>query len=64
MKVAIVGGGIAGLATAHSLLKNTASQDLSVSCTLIEATRHLGGKIRTELVDDFIIEGGPDSFLS
>ena len=64
MKVTIIGGGIAGLATAYSLLKHAASARLPVSCTLIESTHHLGGKIRTELVDDFVIEGGPDSFLS
>ncbi len=64
MKVTIIGGGIAGLATAHSLLKRAESANIPVSCTLLEATQHLGGKIRTELVDDFIIEGGPDSFLS
>lgn len=64
MNVTIIGGGIAGLATAHSLLKHADSANLPVSCTLLESTQYFGGKIRTELIDDFIIEGGPDSFLS
>ena len=64
MKVTIIGGGIAGLATAYSLLKHAALANLPITCTLLESTQHFGGKIRTELIGDFIIEGGPDSFLS
>ncbi len=64
MKVTIIGGGIAGLATAYSLLKHADSANIPVSCTLVESAQHFGGKIMTELIDDFVIEGGPDSFLS
>ena len=32
--------------------------------TLVEADDRLGGKIVTERVDGFVIEGGPDSFLA
>ena len=35
-----------------------------VACTLIEGDSRLGGKILTEQADGFVIEGGPDSFLS
>jgi oxygen-dependent protoporphyrinogen oxidase len=59
-RVVILGGGIAGLAATHSLAQ--AAPDLSVS--LIEGDSRLGGKIVTERVDGFVIEGGPDSFLS
>jgi oxygen-dependent protoporphyrinogen oxidase len=58
--VVIVGGGIAGLAAAHRL----ANAALDVHITLIERVPRLGGKILTEHVDGFIIEGGPDSFLA
>jgi len=57
-RVVIVGGGIAGLAAAHRLLPEAGE------VALIESAPHLGGKIITERVDDFIIEGGPDSFLA
>lgn len=57
--VVIVGAGIAGLAAAHRLAHHT---DLRV--TLLERDGRLGGKIRTERVDGFVIEGGPDAFLS
>src|SRR5437879_8402617 len=62
--VLIVGGGIAGLSAAYGLAENAASHDSLPQCTLIEAAPRLGGKILTERVGDFVIEGGPDSFLS
>ena len=62
--VLIVGGGIAGLSAAYGLAESAASHDSPPSCTLVEAAPRLGGKILTERVGSFVIEGGPDSFLS
>ena len=59
-QVVVVGGGIAGLAAAHRLTRLSPR----VSVTLVEGSERLGGKIVTERVDGFVIEGGPDSFLS
>ncbi|MGH7149786.1 MAG: protoporphyrinogen oxidase [Planctomycetota bacterium] len=56
--VAIVGGGITGLAAAQRLAERGAS------FLLLEAEERLGGKIRTERVEGFVLEGGPDCFLS
>ncbi len=58
--VAIVGGGIAGLAAAHRL--HTLAPELGV--TLLEREAHPGGKIVSERAGGFVIEGGPDCFLS
>ena len=58
MKVAIIGGGVAGLSAAYELHKAGAE------FTLFEASDRLGGVIRTERVGDFLLEGGPDSWLS
>lgn len=58
--VVVVGGGIAGLAAAYRLTQLAPA----VVVTLVEASDRLGGKIVTERVDGFVIEGGPDSFLS
>ncbi len=63
-KVIIIGGGISGLSTAFALIEEAQQRDVQVECTVIEATHHWGGKILTHRVDDLIIEGGPDSFLS
>jgi oxygen-dependent protoporphyrinogen oxidase len=60
--VVVLGGGITGLAAAHRLLQLGAVPGLRV--TLVEADDRLGGKIVTERVDGFVIEGGPDSFLA
>lgn len=58
--VVVIGGGIAGLAAAYRLTR----LEPPVAVTLIEASQRLGGKILTEQADGFVIEGGPDSFLS
>jgi oxygen-dependent protoporphyrinogen oxidase len=57
VRVAVVGGGIAGLAAARRL--ETHGSDV----VLVEPDA-LGGKLRTECVDGFTIEAGADSFLS
>ncbi len=57
----VVGGGIAGLSAAYALSQ---SDGPPVACTLVEGDSRLGGKILTEQADGFVIEGGPDSFLS
>ena len=58
--VVVIGGGIAGLAAAYRLTQ--IAPDPAI--TLIESDPRLGGKILTERVDGFVIEGGPDTFLS
>ena len=62
--IIIVGGGIAGLSTAYYAKKQAPKAQI----TLLEAVGHWGGKITTDRVTfndgDFIIEGGPDTFLA
>lgn len=58
--IAVIGGGISGLAAAHRLLE----QDTNLRVTLIEASNKLGGTIQTEERDGFLLERGPDSFIS
>ena len=59
-RILIVGGGIAGLAAAYRLARELRA----AAVTLIESEPRLGGKIVTERVGGFLLEGGPDSFLS
>jgi oxygen-dependent protoporphyrinogen oxidase len=63
-QVVIVGGGIAGLSTAYYLQKQAAEAGVPIDCTLIESEPRFGGKIATMRRDGFVIEGGPDSFLT
>ncbi len=64
MRVGIVGGGIAGLSAAYRLEKRAEEQRLDLNIQLFEQDNRLGGKILTERIDDFVIEGGPDTFVS
>lgn len=60
-KIAIIGGGITGLATAFYLQEYSRGP---VDMTLIESAPRLGGKIASAQEKGFVIEGGPDSFLT
>jgi oxygen-dependent protoporphyrinogen oxidase len=62
--VVIIGGGIAGMATAYALQERARAVQLPLTCTLVEASGRLGGAILTERVDGFVIEAGPDSLLT
>ena len=62
--VAIIGGGISGLATAFAIQKASRQQNKAVTCTLVEGNQRFGGKIVTNHIEGFLVEGGPDSFLT
>jgi protoporphyrinogen/coproporphyrinogen III oxidase len=63
-RIIVVGGGIAGLSAAYHAQKNIPGAHI----TLIESASNWGGKIITDRVPfdggQFIIEGGPDTFLA
>ncbi len=63
-RVIVIGGGIAGLAAAHRLSEIKHDKSGALEVTLLEASHRLGGSIATERVDDFLVEGGPDSFIT
>jgi oxygen-dependent protoporphyrinogen oxidase len=65
-KVVIIGGGVAGLATAYFLqVRQVGNLSYSqVDCTLIESAPAFGGKIVSARENGFVIEGGPDSFIT
>jgi len=64
MKIAVIGGGIAGLSAAWQLEKARRG-GADVEYCLFERSCHLGGVIKTEtLADGSILEAGPDSFLT
>lgn len=62
--IVIVGGGIAGLAAAYRLEELSREREQPLRFTLLEAGDRLGGVIETEQRDDFLLELGPDSFIS
>jgi oxygen-dependent protoporphyrinogen oxidase len=59
-RVAVIGGGITGLSAAQRLI----STDPTATVVVFEATDRFGGIIRTEQSDCFLMELGPDSFIT
>lgn len=68
-RVVVIGGGISGLSTAWYLQQQAITNDLALQITVLESAERWGGKILTEHVDviadhPFVVEAGPDSFLT
>ena len=63
IRVAIIGGGISGLTTAF-YLEQERRRGAPVDFVVLESTSRFGGVIQTERLNGYIIEAGPDSFLS
>lgn len=61
--VAILGGGIAGLTAAYELTRMQ-REGADLSFTLIEGTDRLGGTVETARQDNYVLEGGPDGWVS
>ncbi len=63
-RIVIIGGGITGLAVAHRLVELRREIAEEFEITLLEGGSKLAGVIQTELRDGFLLERGPDSFVS
>ncbi|HGY10333.1 MAG TPA: protoporphyrinogen oxidase [Oceanithermus profundus] len=62
-RVAVVGGGMAGLAAAHELDRRAAGLALPLEVVLFEAEPRLGGKVRTVRAGPYRLEAGPDAVV-
>ncbi|TAK34549.1 MAG: protoporphyrinogen oxidase [Chloroflexota bacterium] len=62
-RIVVIGGGAAGLASAFAL-KRAVDAGKELDWILLEKDNRLGGKIQTVYEDDFIVDGGPDCYLS
>jgi protoporphyrinogen/coproporphyrinogen III oxidase len=62
-RVAIVGGGVAGLAAAYELAR-LARDGAPVQVVLFEASTRLGGIVETVREGGFVIECGPDAWVT
>lgn len=62
-RIAIVGGGISGLAAAFALEERRRAGD-SLEYAVYESSPRFGGVLATEQVDGCLLEAGPDSFLT
>jgi len=63
-RIAVIGGGISGLAAAYRLREIAATREIPLHVTLYERGEALGGALRTVRRDGFVMEAGADSFLT
>ena len=59
-RIVVVGGGLAGLTAAYRLTQQLPRAEI----TVLEASEHVGGLLRTETTDGFVVDRGPDSILT
>lgn len=59
-RIAVIGGGLTGLATAYYLGRS----ETTASIDVFEKESRFGGKIKTKRVDGYVVEVGPDSYLA
>ena len=59
-RIAVIGGGITGLSAAHRCV----SKEATAEVVLYESSSRLGGIIHTQHQDDYLLELGPDSFIT
>jgi oxygen-dependent protoporphyrinogen oxidase len=64
LRIAIVGGGIAGLAAAHEALLLAKDRRRAVIVTVLEKARQLGGNLITEASGGFLLDAGADSWVT
>jgi oxygen-dependent protoporphyrinogen oxidase len=62
VRVAVVGGSLAGLATTYELIRRARIDFLPLEIRLYEAEHRLGGAIRSEWKQGFLLEHGAASF--
>lgn len=62
IRVAVIGGGLAGLTATYELERRARLDFLPLEIRLYEAEERFGGAIRSERVLDYLLEHGPASF--
>lgn len=62
--VVVIGGGIAGLSAAWHVKQQFEAAGEDVDLHLLEASSRVGGKIKTTRENGFVMEHGPDSFIT
>jgi len=62
-KIAVIGGGVSGLAAAYYIKKEAEGQGRQVQVDLFEREDRPGGKFEAHRENGYLVEGGPNGFL-
>ena len=62
-RIVVIGSGVTGLAAGYAL-KEKLKDNKNVEFLVLEKNNRAGGQIETVLEDGFVLEGGPDCFIS
>lgn len=62
-RIAVIGGGISGLAAAFALQKHKQA-GASLEFVMFESSGRFGGVLKTDHAEGCLLEAGPDSFLT
>ncbi len=63
-RIVVIGGGITGLAAANRVREIACEKHPGLEVVLLEASERVGGPISTIRRDGFLIEEGPDAFIT
>ena len=63
-RVVVIGGGISGLACARAIAEEAKAKDERVEITVLESSARFGGNVSTEREGEFVLDGGPDSWVT
>ena len=63
-RIAVIGGGITGLSSAHRVIELAAGKCQPIDVTLFEASDRAGGVAGTRRIGDYLVETGADSFIT
>ena len=63
-RIAVIGGGASGLAAAHRLIELSNEGPARFDVTLFEASNSPGGVGETRRIGDYLVETGPDMFIT
>ncbi len=63
-RIAVVGGGLSGLAAAHRLLELGNSLNHPIELSVFEASARIGGVMGTKRIGEYLVETGWSSFIT
>ena len=64
LRVTIIGAGVSGLACAHRLLELSKGKNLPLELNILDGGEKAGGTLGTVEKDGFLMEEGPDCFIT